>query len=187
MAFLHRYLWCLLMLMVCTTVYAQSGFMRNISANGLLIEDADISIAQIACTIIDQADVALILFAEATDSDTDPLLALVELVDGREELLAQNDNWRDLSTQDQAFISNTLRAPGRATDAALWGVAAPGSYCAFAFQVGDAEVGSVNLQITDVSEALQNKRLPARFQPNPDPAVEAMIRRARRGLPPLQP
>lgn len=169
----------ILLLLASGATLAQ-GFMRNISASGLVIDDGDLVIGQIACTVVDQGTIGVIIFAEATDANTDPLVALVALQGGEQVFLAENDDWVTLPTADRNAIVNFLRAPNGDLDSALIGTLDPGSYCAFAFQVGSAPAGSVNLQITDVSEQFTNKNSGAlkAFTPSNSTKAEALIERS---------
>lgn len=175
-----------LLLLCNAAALAQSGFMRNISASGLVMDDGSNVLAQIACTIVDQGSIGLIIFAEATSSGTDPLLILTVQQNGQLVPTDDNDDWVNLPAADRNDISNILRSPNASTDAALIGVVEPGAYCAFAFQDGPQDVGSINLQLTDVSEAFATKALELpTFEPIDDPELQSLIERATRGLPDL--
>lgn len=177
-----------LLLLASPLLFAQDGFMRNFSASGLVIDDVfngeETVVAQIACTIVDAAgSIGIIIFAEANDAETDPLLLLTEL---NGDLLLNNDDWTTLPAAQRDFIVDYLRAPNTSRDSALVATLPPGAYCAFAFQNGPEPVGSVNVQITDLSELFFARAGLTLAPPESvdDPALEALLNKARRGLPP---
>ena len=178
-----------LLLLASPLLFAQDGFMRNFSASGLVIDDVfngeETVVAQIACTIVDAAgSIGIIIFAEANDAETDPLLVLIEL---STDLQVANDDWTTLPAEQRDFIVDSLRPPNNSRDSAMVGMVPPGAYCAFAFQNGPEPVGSVNLQITDLSELFPISKAGMELPPlelTDDPALKALLEKARRGLPP---
>jgi len=176
-----------MLLLASTSALAQIGFMRNISASGVVIDDpqSDLVVAQIACTVVSDGSTGLIIFAEANDPNTDPLVVLQDLATQQE---FSNDDWVDLPAADRNFISSALRSPNQSIDSALVGEFIPGSYCAYAFQNNPNQpAGFISLQITDVSEdffAKHGATLP-KLEPMDDPAIDALLEKARQGLPRL--
>ena len=130
---------------------AQEGKLFNVSASGIV--SVEPAVAQIACTIVLNEPVILVVFAEAVTAQTNPAVRLAVIQNNQLVVFAANDDWTELSDNNRDVITGAVREVNRDTDAALISQPLPnGSYCAIAVeQTPGGPSGTINVQITDVS------------------------------------